>query len=193
MVVFWEEGSAGRELNVGLPNFADPRSRCESPPNSHPFVCLSQDLLPDPLIRISWLNEHVLSAEKETERELSGLRWVGGLLRKGCWFFPCPIFFEAYWQHWCYPNVCGRCQGTFLGPAVLEEDRELTSIFPAKSVIDLTCPWHILAISFPTNISFWAVLCVLDWSTFGVLSVFPYKPPPVEFILAVYRGLKCTE
>lgn len=187
MVVSWKEGNAARELNVALPSFSDPKWPPAGSPNSCPLLYLSQDQLPEPFIKILWLNEHVLYAEKGMERNWSGSRWVGLPWEKKMIFSPpCPIFFESCWQNWYYPNVCGRCKGSFLGPSALEEGGR-TDKHSSSKLTDVTCPWYMLAVaSFPTSISFW-VLSVPDWYSFKVNPVFPYKPLLVAFILAVCK------
>lgn len=67
------------------------------PPNSHPLLYFSQDLLLDPLIKSSWLNVHMLYAEKRTESRVG--RDQLEVPREDCWYSPCPIFFESHWQH----------------------------------------------------------------------------------------------
>lgn len=124
------------------------------------------------------------------ERNGKQLEWVKmsgvPLGEKNDFSPPCPIFFESCWQNWYYPNVCGRCKGSFLGPSALEEGGR-TDKHSSSKLTDVTCPWYMLAVaSFPTSISFW-VLSVPDWYSFKVNPVFPYKPLLVAFILAVCK------
>lgn len=168
-------------------------SLCQYPQNSHPILCISWNLL-DLLIIISWLNEQMLYAGKGIERARVEVSWRS--LRKGCWFFLCLVFLYSYWQRRYYSDVCERCKGVSLGPAVLEEDRDnRQACFPGNPVIHLACPWHSLAqvFFFYKHISFWIVLFAPDWYNFRSMAVFPYKPLLVEFILVVCRCLKCPE
>ena len=119
---------------------------------------------------------------RERSSDLSGLRWIGSSPKRLLTF---PLSY--------IPCITRRCRNPFSVLQFLRTVRQ-TSVFPADSIIDLTCLWPALTrLFFPTDTSFWVVLCVPDRCCCGVMLAFPYKYLLVEFILAVGRYLKCPE